>query len=137
MSSERNLTHEGNQNENQKETNTMKSFAVELKAREFNKMLTNGTVVPVVAKGGHIYAEVSGRGPTPIWMKDLAKMRGIKDTNPVRLRERIGLIEPRVRRTKEEMLAIRKTEKKTAQPKVAKRSVGRPRKSEAAQSAAA
>lgn len=65
---------------------------VELSLREFNKIVKSGKVLRTSTKNGQIFAEFNTRGANPLWMKELAKMRGVKQANEsVRLRDRIEM----------------------------------------------
>lgn len=65
---------------------------VELTIREFNKIVKSGKVLRTSSKNGQIFAEFNTRGANPLWMKELAKMRRVKEAdNSARLRERIEM----------------------------------------------
>lgn len=68
----------------------MKEKRVEVNVKELTTLIKNGQKLQSSVRQGKVYLEFSGRGPTPLWMNDLAKMRGVEDQANRRLRNRLG-----------------------------------------------
>lgn len=69
----------------------MKMNRVQVNVKELAALIEKGQKLQSNAKNGKIFLEFSGRGPNPLWMKDLAKLRGVENYKVDRkLRNRLG-----------------------------------------------